>query len=228
MNKRIDWVDAGKGCAMLLVIMGYCALTPRSCVIALYIFHMPLFLFLSGYVLNASKYAHFIDLLKAKLKGIVWPYFMLSLCLFVWSMIINHKSNFINEMLGEKFLGIFVAMRDTPLYLSMWYLNVLFLCSLLLYVLIKLAKGKTWLLTLFLVVSACIGFVISKSPYKVWVWNSDLVFTCVAFMGLGYIVRVNEDKLKLIRKAYFLPVALIGYVVAGYLNHQNIYYTDLF
>ena len=60
MTKRIEYIDMMKGFAMILVILGHISYIPYSLKILIYIFHIPLFFFLSGFTLNIKKYNSFI------------------------------------------------------------------------------------------------------------------------------------------------------------------------
>lgn len=51
-SNRIEWIDRCKSLAIYLVIFGHFCLNNKY----VYAFHMPLFFFLSGYVLNEKKY----------------------------------------------------------------------------------------------------------------------------------------------------------------------------
>ena len=57
-SKRIEFVDVAKGIATILVIIGHLSYTPDMIKIWLYTFHIPLFFFLSGFVLNTHNTYH--------------------------------------------------------------------------------------------------------------------------------------------------------------------------
>ena len=63
-QKRIEFVDVAKGIATILVIIGHLSYTPTHLKIWLYTFHIPLFFFLSGFVLNCNKYKHYHNLVS--------------------------------------------------------------------------------------------------------------------------------------------------------------------
>ena len=57
MKNRIDYIDAARGIAMLLVILGHCCSSNTGVVNRTVLsFHMPLFFFLSGmFAKNCTK-----------------------------------------------------------------------------------------------------------------------------------------------------------------------------
>ena len=59
MKKRIGYIDMAKGLAIILVIIGHISFTPSMGKTILYLFHIPLFFFLSGFTFS-------IDMLPLK------------------------------------------------------------------------------------------------------------------------------------------------------------------
>ena len=68
--KRIGYIDVMKGIAILSVLVGH-FITLRSVGTAIWSFHMPLFVFISGYF---YKQQEFRGLLKRNLKNYMFPY----------------------------------------------------------------------------------------------------------------------------------------------------------
>ena len=54
-SKRIKYIDMLKAFCIILVIAGHMGYTPAKVKLLLYIFHIPLFFFLSGMTLNVAK-----------------------------------------------------------------------------------------------------------------------------------------------------------------------------
>ena len=54
LGKRIEWIDTAKGIGLILVILGHLHIPFMTTWI--YLFHMPLFFFLSGLVYSGGKY----------------------------------------------------------------------------------------------------------------------------------------------------------------------------
>lgn len=54
---KIDWVDIFKGIAITLMVAGHAG-SPMN--VYIYLFHMPAFIFISGYTYNGKKY-NFVD-----------------------------------------------------------------------------------------------------------------------------------------------------------------------
>ena len=52
-KKRVDWVDIFKGIVIILMVIGH---STSPWVGWIYLFHMPAFIFSSGYTVNIKKY----------------------------------------------------------------------------------------------------------------------------------------------------------------------------
>ena len=68
MKKRIGYIDMAKGLAIILVIIGHISFTPSMGKTILYLFHIPLFFFLSGFTFSVDKYANFSSFFWNKFK----------------------------------------------------------------------------------------------------------------------------------------------------------------
>lgn len=67
-NKRIKYIDMLKAFCIILVIAGHMGYTPAKVKLLLYIFHIPLFFFLSGMTLNVEKYNSIIQFFRRNLR----------------------------------------------------------------------------------------------------------------------------------------------------------------
>ena len=82
MKNRIGYIDMAKGLAIILVIVGHSSFVPHIAKMILYIFHIPLFFFLSGFTLNVRKYETFSGYCLNKVKSLVVPFFLLNSFVF--------------------------------------------------------------------------------------------------------------------------------------------------
>ena len=88
MSGRIVYIDLAKAICIILVVVGhYC---PPGCpgwwsaiVQFIYSFHMPLFMFASGFVYIATKKdgEKYSDFIVKKIKRLMVPYFVVSACI---------------------------------------------------------------------------------------------------------------------------------------------------
>lgn len=228
-KKREHYIDIGKGVAMILVILGHCALTPNTLKWWLYSFHMPLFFVLSGLVFNPHKYEKFTAFLKARLKSLIVPYFMLSFFLWVWKDIIRHKTTFLTRQNTlDDFIGIFLGHRGTDYYFSMWFLTATFVAEMILYFVSKLTKDKIWALLLSSVGFSVLSWFILENIDVGFYLSLDLVPIAVSFIAIGYILRLKKEKTEILFHPLFFPFAVVVNVITAYLNHKICGRVDLY
>lgn len=72
VKNRIEWIDTAKGLGLIFVILGHLHTPYISSWV--YLFHMPLFFFLSGVTFSGGKYT-FKQFIVKRLKTLVIPYF---------------------------------------------------------------------------------------------------------------------------------------------------------
>lgn len=95
MMQRIKWIDNAKGFAMLCVVLGHAITGPireNNDILGLmynfiYLFHMPLFFFLSGYLYQCNEHKYLVGkiskLIYAKAQYLMIPYFSYSIITYV-------------------------------------------------------------------------------------------------------------------------------------------------
>ena len=85
MGKRMDWADLCKFVGIFFMVWGHAGVSPGVDVY-LHSFHMPVFFFLSGYLLSVSKH-RLPEMLASRFKSLIIPYFVFGggLCL-LWNL----------------------------------------------------------------------------------------------------------------------------------------------
>ena len=96
MKKRIGYIDMAKGLAIILVIIGHISFTPSMGKTILYLFHIPLFFFLSGFTFSIDKYANFSSFFWNKFKGIVVPFFLMNAFVFLVQVFILYPDQILS------------------------------------------------------------------------------------------------------------------------------------
>jgi len=131
MNNRDQQIDALRGFAILLVVLGHCIqfsgidFDNNFLFRLIYSFHMPLFMFISGYVSFFSTWKGF-----ATFKN---KFFLLLVPFFSWGLISFFKLVILNKI---GFYGVFDFFFHLVLYPDnegLWFLWVLFLINLLIF-----------------------------------------------------------------------------------------------
>ncbi|WP_034991857.1 acyltransferase family protein [Beijerinckia mobilis] len=133
--ERIKWMDTARGIGILLVVMGHVERGIVNAGIAtetywlnldytLYIFHMPLFFFLSGINAPHGLKTGVRPFLQNKLQTILYPYFLWSI---IQGAILISLSSVTN---GSTHLSDLLEIGWAPMG-QFWFLYVLMLCQIL-------------------------------------------------------------------------------------------------
>ena len=131
---RIPLVDALKGVTILLVVLGHSIQANMDnfdenwLYRLIYAFHMPLFMFLSGYVTRISFSANYI---AGKFNRLVVPFVCWYVVAFLW----------LPQESGMSFFSYIVRLIHAPDY-GLWFLWVLFLCHLSLWTSFKVSYRR--------------------------------------------------------------------------------------
>jgi len=126
---RIPQLDQVRGLAAILVVIGHSltllpAYQSNFFFRFIYSFHMPLFFFISGYLLSVKKFTGFFTFFKTQLVRLFFPYLL-------WHFLyIQLNSGIIESSQLYKLLQTAILHPSAP-----WFLHVLFFTSLMFYVL---------------------------------------------------------------------------------------------
>jgi len=190
-SKRLEWIDCAKGFGILLVLLGHCGLSIGG---VIYLFHMPLFYVISGFLWNTEKYQAMPrkDFFLRKFQSYIIPYLKISLvCFFFFGVIegLYEKGLSISyiQQLSKYLFGIFIYSRGTKEWLPncspIWFLTALFFAELIYY---EIRRNKNVLLSVLVI--GILGYVLSFIG-KYFPWNIDNAFTAVPFLYIGTIFR---------------------------------------
>ena len=138
-RKRINELDLFKGIAIILVVVGHVisrnwegVLDKHPVYTWIYSFHMPLFFFISGFLINHTfGKKDIVSCLKKKVLALLLPY-------FVWCYII---APFVNR---ESFPSIIYILMDTDN--RYWFVYLLFYYSVFYYIGQYIKKGLSGVL----------------------------------------------------------------------------------
>ena len=228
--KRLAFIDVAKGIATVLVIIGHLKYTNPVVQAWLYTFHIPLFFFLSGYVINFDKYNNLIDFIIKKFKNTIVPYFLLSIVTWVFVECINNPIQSMDMDSFRKFLGIFICVKGTPYYLTLWFIISLFFAQIILYILNKFNNDKKMIISL--VVLFFVAIYISYIYEPGWILVSDTIPMATVFLGIGFLVRKHQKWFeKIYNLGYFIVFSvltiILGFMNLGDIARVDLYYQDL-
>lgn len=202
-SKRIDWIDIYKGLAIILVVIGHSG-SPLTRIITL--FHMPAFIFISGFTFNFSKYSKIQDLVYEKFKRLIIPYFSFA---FLFSGIqillkyFNLNTIFFNTNTNELYnpFWLFNAITSinytNPLSGATWFLIMIFESIIFSYLLFRFQqkhKINDWYLLIFIILLLIFGCSLLYPSWPMTHLNFflDLNFISIFFFTIGYLTKKYE------------------------------------
>lgn len=168
--QRDKVVDISKGLGIFLSIFGHLNYTFLHAFI--YMFHMPLFYFISGYLFNPKKYS-FKQYVFRKLRTIIVPYFVLGAIIMAFDYFVYREVHFVELIIQKR-------------YLPLWFLTSLFFTEIIFYIINKFISNDYYkiiiVIMLFLGGNILSNIVDFRLP-----WNIDSVCFSLAYYCFGYL-----------------------------------------
>ncbi len=218
---RVDWIDNLKGIGIIFIIFGHSISCPDFLINYLFSFHVPLFFFLAGVNFSKSHLDDFFLFFKKRFKRLLIPYLFFNLLSYgFWIMRIKIFDSPQEVPILRPLLGIFYGnghnkwlVHNEPL----WFFICLFVAQMFLFLILKLSKTKMYTIV-FLCFFAFIGYLDSKYLKIRLPWSIDVALTAVVFLGIGYILKENLQKLKILKNPFLLVLFFLLNIFVVFLN----------
>ncbi|MDL2243589.1 acyltransferase family protein [Bacteroidales bacterium OttesenSCG-928-J19] len=179
-NNRIEHLDILKGIGIILVVWGH---IQSDLTQYIFIFHMPLFFFISGLLYKPTD--NFFPLLKKRINTLLIPFFFFYLLAFFYLLLlsfINPNTNFNSIILLD-----FIKGKEYFHNIPIWFLWSLFCVNLFYWIITHFFK-KTYVQDVFILIISlfCIwlGYQKINIPYFI-----DTSLSVLLFFHLGYRLR---------------------------------------
>lgn len=198
-NNRILYIDYAKAIAMILVIIGHINFANQDIKPWIYAFHMPVFFFCTGLVLNGDTFDALAPYFKKRFQRLIIPYTL-------WALIFA-KLTIINMI--KIAYGGHRSLISAGSLSSLWFLPVMFDALILFYVYLRyLPLNKSSHKLLVSTISLIIGFAL-PSIRQGYPWGIDVSFVAVSFLLLGNLARPYLDRgCELLDKSYKTVIKL--------------------
>lgn len=220
-NKEIVWIDWAKTIGILLVVFGHCIQAtcfdrPIAALLwnYIYIFHMPLFFIISGYLFKKEQYNY--GFFRNLLFSLIIPYLIYSFCFLPLGLYVDVFKNghgFVESM-GRLFLGLIMGdgyETPYPFYLCLpcWFI----ICILQIRLMFSVIAMNIWTC-----LSLCIVSVVLLSLLKCFnldlYFNLDSTLLAIPFFIGGYSLKKWFGEIDRINRAiiFFLFVLSLSTV----------------
>jgi len=228
MNKTL-WIDVIKGLGILTVVAGHIYQGEISHYI--YLFHMPLFFFISGYLFKPTlAYKKYFT---KKVIHLLIPY-LTFLILLDSKAIIGFFYNLLsNSMTNEKwffykdhfFLMLYGGNNLKGTFAVFWFITCLFLTQQIInYLINKLSTKKLLpLIFIMLLISYYDSSLFSKITLP---WNANVVFASLPIFYIGYLYKKQNLKVNHILLVVLLLITILFsfYFPENTYNMKNAFY----
>ena len=207
MNKRIrlEWIDALRALAILLVVYGH-RVQPEPFSVFLNPIKMPLFFALSGYLFRFRAGGD-IAFFKKTFTSLFIPW----LCLGLVPLIISIP-----------FKGLTHAIQSaTDLFTGtlLWFMPCFIIAQILFYYIIKLTKKHLPLTILTIIVISAIGYILRRQELLT-IFVINIAMMVQFYFLIGYLYKRYEDKLKPYRIQLGITL-LICYIIIGWVTYPG-------
>lgn len=223
---KIEYMDIAKGCAIILVVIGHSGAPITNFI---YLFHMALFFFISGYFYKESYSDNPIKLLFKRLKTLYIPFLKYEL-IYLFLHNFFFRINVYSEKTGYQNQGSIMYSKEQFMYVlksiikfvgteqlagAFWFLTTLFFVNIIFVVIsflvTKIFKKYSEIFR-FILVFACfiLGNAFTHYNYEFYYcFNVSLVATFIYY--LGYLYKKNELIIKSNIVVFLLALGLLIY-----------------
>ena len=210
MMKRDKTIDVLKGIGIFLVVYAH-AMAGRICFLKyIFSFHMGLFFFAAGYLLNGKTDMPFGKFFRKKFKAFFLPY----LVFFLIAVLTAFVRGRVESGTFADFLRCFLISPGTKIgafkwAIPLWFLHHLFFAEIIFYFVTKCGK---WVMGL--VALCCLLFVApyqSLFPHFAAPFTATALLSSIFYLSVGYLFR-DISKYFAGKKYLALLLIVCGYV----------------
>ena len=195
MNQRLTYFDIAKGISIICVILGHLGIDKINRVV--FVFHMPLFFFISGYFLSLKQ--DYITYVKKKLQTLLVPYYFTCFLICILSIPVSFVlkkpvANFFLNWVG----GTIYAAGDGrvhglfgkfPMFIgALWFLWALFLSLIIVRRILDSVPEKYRLFSI-----AAISYVGYATSRTIWLpLDIQAGMNAALFVYIGYLFNQEQ------------------------------------
>lgn len=184
-----------KAIGIFLVLIGHTMTSGQLAGQWIYAFHMPLFFFLSGFLMNPNRLAGSLASYAAMLfRRLVIPflfYCLISYLIWILAALLGSRNGFTRAGWWRPILGIISANPDSLFFnVVLWFFPALASTSMLFFLLRKAVSAGA-VLGVFLV-SALLLVSLHQTGWPEMPWGIDIVWIAGFFHALGHWIRLRQ------------------------------------
>ena len=214
---EIEWVNILKGFGILMVVVGHMTESQSKSGQLIYLFHMPLFFLISGYLFKPDK--DLKNYFRKKSIHLMLPYISFLILIYlipqIVLMFIDHNPSFYNLLHIVK-TGLVGGRELKGSAGTLWFISCLFLSQQLINILVSKYSAK--LATCLVIFFFILGYIHSIFFRQYWLpLGLDVVLGAVPIFYIGYIFKSYEMHIHLIVPASIIALLSIVIIFKEYL-----------
>ena len=203
MDQRIKWIDNLKGIGIISVVAGHIFMGDFIKVI--FLFHMPLFFFLGGYLFKTNS--DYWEFFKKKSSHLLIPYSAFLVLIYVPQALLQISQNsntsllkvFLRPILGGQFLiewtGVF------------WFITCFFLVRQILNWLI--CRLNHYQVSFTMIIFIVLAYVNSILFPTLWLpWNAHVILAASPIFFIGYMYKTNSYEINTLLNLFLAVIAV--------------------
>ena len=224
-DHRIHYLDVLKGIGIVFVVFAH----NNSMLYGgsyLYSFHMVLFFFISGLLMNPGKYPTMKSFLVSRIKQLYIPYVVFYLLLYLYWLVVERSMRFIEVSPIDGFLGLFWGTDNMHwIYPAgiLWFVIGLMALEAVFYAVIRLSESW-WVRGGILAALTAAGLFLAKDKLYVLPFSLNNALLVIPFFTAGYLLRkplVDSDGVYGAKKSRLL-LALVPLVAVTVWHYPGI------
>ncbi len=189
-TKRLQFLDATRGFALLLVMIGHCISTDSFMHHFLFTFHVPLFFVISGYVYKHKKGSYIKDFWQLAI-----PYAVVVLIVMISTKIMGGTPYYgsMRDVLRSALFGCGGKHKGISLIGAIWFFPTMYFARRYMDFIFVTAKKEVHRA---LLVAAFVLSAVGLSKEKIWLpLNVDVAMVAVLFMYVGYLLKEKNFRM---------------------------------
>ncbi len=174
----------------------------------IYSFHMPLFVFLSGYLYSNgkinNKYRSFTELISKKFRRLIVPYLFIGILFMLPIKIIFNLDNISSSYFIRAINEIILARHPSHL----WFILMLFNLFIIFYIIEKYLNKNKLIINLLILVTISIVSVKIPNVYQI---STSMQY--LLYFYIGYIIQKYKDNINFLKEKWkvLLILQIVGF-----------------
>lgn len=196
-EERIEWIDIAKGIGIGCVVMGHIFSTQMLAHKIIYLFHMPLFFYISGFLYKKEQRngAYIVK----KFRNLIIPYFSVFVLVYAIFFLIyfprDYSPDYIRTDITYYIMGgrLLREIIDN-VFVAMWFITCLFIVQIV-YNFIQ-TRFKPQIVHIIVLALLVAGYINSICfPYFWLYWGANIALMAIPIYHIGFLFRqINPDK----------------------------------